>query len=351
MSDLPALSVLMPAYNAARYLASAVESVLAQDFHDFELIVVNDGSTDGTQQLLGQWSGDRRLRVVRNESNFGLIGTLHRGLRECGAPLIARMDSDDICEPSRFSRQVAFLRGHPDVDIVGGAIRFFGNIPQPRTFVFPLAHEDIRPAMLFYCPLAHPALMFRRELVDKGLIRFDDGFRHAEDYHLWSRLLLSTKAANLPEPVLDYRLHAAQVSSSRSNHQYEASLKVRRLMLREAGVDFNDADIALHESVILEQPLERADYVQALAGWFAKLEAGNSATGYWQPEALHRLLRSKFLEASSRTGADIRALSRAAVTGRYVDGADKASDPALRPARNWRTRAKALLWRLRATLS
>lgn len=348
---VPALSVVIPTYNAARYVREAVESVLTQDFTDFEVLLLDDGSTDATGEVLQEFAADPRVRLMRNDRNMGLIATLHRAYAECRAPLIARMDSDDICEPTRFRRQVEYLREHPEVAIVGGAIRFFGNVPQPNIFRFPLTHEAIRPAMLFYCPLAHPALMFRRELVEEGLLRYDDAFRHAEDYHLWSRLLLKVRAANLGEHILDYRLHAQQVSSGSSDKQYAASLRVRRQMLLEAGIEPGDEDVALHESVILERPLSRADYLPALAGWFARVEAANGRSGYWDPAELQRLLRSKFQESARRVGADLRQLAAAHGTGRYVS-VNEAGQPAAQGGEapgllaRLKRLVKALLWRV-----
>jgi len=346
--SVPAISVVLPTYNAARYVAEAVASVLAQDFSDFELLLIDDGSTDDTALVVSQFANDLRVRLLRNERNMGLITTLSRAYAECRAPLIARMDSDDICASDRFSRQVAYLDSHPAVGIVGGAIRFFGNVA-PNVFSFPTRHADIHPAMLFYCPLAHPALMFRRELLDQGLIRYDDAFRHAEDYHLWSRLLLKVKAANLPEVVLNYRLHAQQVSSDSSDKQYAASLRVRRQMLHECGITPTEDEVALHESVILERPLLRADYLSALAAWFQRLEAAARQSGYWDSNPLHLLLRTKFLEVAYRVGADLPQLSKAVGSNHYVlerelSFAMPASSTAL--ADRIKRRIKALLWQI-----
>jgi len=349
---VPAISVVVPTYNAARYVAEAVASVLAQDFSDFELLLIDDGSTDDTASVVSQFAADPRVRLLRNERNMGLIATLHRAYAECRGPLIARMDSDDICAPDRFSRQVAFLSAHPEVDIVGGAIRFFGNVA-PNVFTFPTSHADIHPAMLFFCPLAHPALMFRRELLDRGLIRYDDAFRHAEDYHLWSRLLRQVKAANLPQVVLDYRLHAQQVSSDSSDKQYAASLRVRRQMLQECGIEPSDDEVALHESVILERPPARSDYLAALAAWFQRLEAAARQSGYWDADALHQLLKNKFLETARRVGADLAQLAKTVGTSHYVSAQDlsfvaPAASPTL--AVRIKRRIKALMWRLRASV-
>src|SRR5690606_34276301 len=112
---IPSLSVVIPTYNAARYVEEAVSSVLAQSFTDFELLLIDDGSTDGTTQLLEQFVSDPRVRLLRNERNLGLIATLHRAYAECQAQIIARMDADDICAPDRFGQQIAFLRANPEI--------------------------------------------------------------------------------------------------------------------------------------------------------------------------------------------------------------------------------------------
>ncbi|KQN74820.1 glycosyltransferase family 2 protein [Devosia sp. Leaf64] len=317
----PAVSVVIPTFNAEKFLAEAVASVLGQSFGDFELLVVDDGSTDGTSEILKSFAHDARLRLLRNDRNMGLIATLHHAYAQCRAPLIARMDADDVCDAERLGRQVAYLQANPEVAIVGGGIRFFGNI-STKDFHFPTDHEAIRAAMLFYCPLAHPALTFRRELVDRGLMRYDDDFRHAEDYHLWSRLLLTVRAANLHDVVLNYRLHAQQVSSDSSDKQYAASLRVRRKMLEECGVLVDDEDIALHESVILERPIAIADYMPNLAAWFLRLEQANGRSGYWDAEALHSILRSKFLETAQRTGTNLFDLAVNSSTKHYLSAED-----------------------------
>lgn len=352
MSDetktVPTLSVVVPTYNAGRYLADAVASVLNQDFSDFELLLIDDGSTDNTSTIVRSFTTDPRVRLLRNQSNMGLIRTLHRAYSECRAPLIARMDSDDICAPTRFSEQVDFLRTNPDVSIVGGAIRFFGTTA-PQVFQFPSDHAAIRPAMLFYCPLAHPTLMFRRGLIDQGLFRYDDDFRHAEDYHLWSRLLLHVKAANLPNVILDYRLHAQQVSSDSSDKQYAASLRVRHQMLSECGITPTEEETALHESVILERPLAMADYLPKLADWFRRLEEVNQQSRYWDEEALHSLFRVKFMETARRTGSNLYNLANNPPTNHYLSSTDIATIP-IEPRSGiyayMKRRGKALLWQL-----
>lgn len=285
----------MPVYNADRHIAEAIQSLQHQTFRDFELVIVDDGSTDESRQII-EMSNDHRIRLLKNPQNVGVVGSLMRGMALCRGDLIARMDADDICELERLSKQVAFLQHHPDVDIVGGAIRVFGNIPAPYIQSFPEEHEDIRVAMLFFCPLPHPVLMFRRTLVDRNLLEYSDEFRHAEDYYLWSHLLEHAKSANLPDTLLNYRIHPDQVSSEHSVKQYQASLRVRKLMLTQAKVAWSESDMDLHESVLLEKFQDDWNYMNRIGLWFNKLESSNSLNSFWEPEALHRLLSRKFNE-------------------------------------------------------
>ncbi|MFL9879112.1 glycosyltransferase [Herbaspirillum rhizosphaerae] len=337
----PALSVVMPVYNGETHLVEALQSVLQQSFADFEILIIDDGSTDNSCALISQFS-DSRVQLIKNPSNVGLVPTLNIGLSLCKGKFIARMDQDDICEPTRFAEQIGFLSTHADVDIVGCAIRFFGAIKTPYVHVFPSEHKDIHVALLFYCSLAHPTLMFRRSLVDSGLFNYANDFRHAEDYHLWSRLLLRVRAANLPQHLLSYRLHQKQYSSTLSNGQYDVSLKVRKLMLSEAGVTPTQHDIDLHESVILERPLPGAEYLEEIAAWFGKIEDGNTVSAYWDTSALHQLLRGKFSEVVLRQGSNPAIVARGVNAARYFDPADIVQEK-----RSARAYLHALLRRLR----
>ena len=291
-TSIPEISVVMPVYNAKAYVAEAVQSVLRQTYRNLELVVIDDGSTDDSLGIVQQFD-DRRIAIAKNSQNIGLVATLTKGLALSRGNFIARMDADDISEPERLAKQLHFLRGHPKVDIVGGAIHFFGSIRRPYTHVFPTDHEDIRVAMLFYCPLAHPALMFRRSLVDRNLLSYSDDFRHAEDYHLWSQLLQSVRAANIRDLVLHYRLHTTQVSSEHVSPQYRVSKKVRELLLDRAGVDQTQADVDLHESIVREHFGSDAAYINRVALWFEKIELANQASRFWDRGALHRLFASR----------------------------------------------------------
>lgn len=206
----PRVSVVLPAFNAERYVAAAVDSILRQTLSDFELIAIDDGSTDETPAILREKAAaDARIRLV-SRPNRGLTRTLNEGVGLARAAYVAIMNADDIALPPRLERQAAFLDEHPQVAAVGTATRTFAEEGQPQVVtVMPADPEGLRSLLASTSPFAHPTVMFRRQaVVDAGLYR--PQLEPAEDYDLWLRLAERHDLANLGEPLLDYRLHAGQ---------------------------------------------------------------------------------------------------------------------------------------------
>lgn len=222
MSQAPTVSVLMPVYNAERYLAEAVESVLAQTFTDFELLVIDDGSTDGSLAILRRYEAqDPRVRLV-SRPNTGYVVALNEMLGMARGEFLARMDADDVCMPERFERQVHFLREHPDVVCLATVIDLIdlaGRLLHPVTGA--LTHEEMeQQALDGVVPLNHPTVMMRKaSVVEVG------GYRTwampAEDLDLWLRLARVGRLAKLPETHLRYRLHPSSVSERQQALQME----------------------------------------------------------------------------------------------------------------------------------
>jgi hypothetical protein len=211
---VPRVSVIMPVFNGGRFLAAAVESVLKQSFDDFELIAIDDGSTDQSAALLSEFSrSDDRIRLI-SQANAGIVVTLNRALESARGEYIARMDADDVAVPSRFARQVTFLDAHPDVAVVGSAIRLIDEEGRTiRDVDYPLAPAAVSTSLIEVgCALAHPAVMMRRSDV-AGAGGYRSACRHAEDYDLWLRISESRSLANLPDRLLLYRQHPAKASA------------------------------------------------------------------------------------------------------------------------------------------
>ncbi|BCX12975.1 MAG: fucosyltransferase [Thermosynechococcus sp.] len=219
----PLVSVLMPVFNAERYVAEAIESILRQSFQDFEFIIIDDGSTDGTLDILKRYAArDSRIRLVSRE-NRGLVATLNEGIGLARGQWIARMDADDVALPQRLALQVKHLEA-THADFCGGSVECFGG--WRTVWRYPATHEACEVHLLFAVPVAHPTVIGRREAFAQ--LRYQPEFPYAEDYDLWQRAWAAGyRFVNVPEIVLRYRIHAGQVSSRKKKEQKETSKAVR----------------------------------------------------------------------------------------------------------------------------
>jgi hypothetical protein len=247
----PAVTVLMPAYNAAPHLTEALESILRQTFSDFEFVVVDDGSTDDTPSIL-RACADPRLSVLANERNFGVIGSLNRGLEAATGEFVARMDADDVALPKRLERQVNFLRNSPQIGLCGTWFETFGGARS--AVVRPPTDPDDLAARLFYeSPLGHPTVMFRRKLFEEHELRYSRECLHAEDFDLWTKVARVTKLANIPEVHLRYRWHDKQVTNLSKARQRQSvrGILLRQLRLLRPGV--GEAECEMHVAIMTNQ--------------------------------------------------------------------------------------------------
>lgn len=240
----PAVSVLMPVYNSERFLREALESVIGQSLTSFELIVIDDGSTDGSASILKTYR-DHRIKVIRHSVNQGLSSALNRGLEVCVGEFIARMDADDVAMPNRLARQVGFLQEHPETGVTGSFCEVIdsGGL-RIGTMSLPVTDLAIRWSSLLASPFAHPSTMIRRDVLERHQLRFDPTLLVAADYDLWTRLLRYTRGANLDEPLLRYRIHN---ESQTTQHRKTQLANRDRIALRTIGEQFPRLRITLPE--------------------------------------------------------------------------------------------------------
>lgn len=221
----PVISVILPVYNGGKHLSEAIESILSQTFKEFELIVIDDGSTDQTLSILHDYQiKDTRISVISRE-NKGLIETLNEGVDFARGEWIARMDADDIALPHRFERQLEWLK-ETHADICSSWVQRFGSWDK-RVVRLRQTDAAIKMEMLFCSPFVHPAVIMRTNLARQ--LRYDKAWKHAEDYDLWERAAeTGCKMTNVPEVLLLYRVHDLQVSSVASVEQHKLTQKIRR---------------------------------------------------------------------------------------------------------------------------
>ena len=218
----------MPVYNAQDYLREAVDSILAQTDRDFELLAIDDGSTDTSREILASYD-DPRLRIESNEKNLGLIATLNRGLDLARGEFIARMDADDFSLPDRLEKQIALLNRHPDFDAVSARYEFMdpqGQVMRHKHYGIdrPLSSTLVCWSSQFDVPFCHGAAVFRKSFFDR-VGRYDPEFSHAEDYELFLRAQPESQLANHPDVLYRVRRHKENVSSQNRDEQIEATLK------------------------------------------------------------------------------------------------------------------------------
>lgn len=241
----PIVSVIMPVFNAARWLRAALESVSAQSFTEHEIIAVNDGSTDGTLAILQRHAvAEPRLRII-SRPNTGIVGALNDGLACARGPFLARMDGDDEAAPARFLRQLERFRDEPHLVALGSAVTFMdaaGHSVQacPR----PRRHEEIEHALLSGDggAMIHPATMFRSAALS-SVGGYRRSAQYLEDLDLYLRLARVGSLANLAEPLLRYRVHPASINFTRNAGRHAVKLAVLREAHAARGLPFNPAAI------------------------------------------------------------------------------------------------------------
>lgn len=220
----------MPVYNAEAYLQEAIESILNQTLTDFEIIIVDDASTDSSYRIIEEFSKmDNRIVMLKNEKNLGIAQTRTKGTKYAKGKYIAAADADDISIPSRFEKQYNYLEKHSDCGVVGGFIQLFdsdtGKIIGVRNY-----YEDdtnLRKRLFLYCPIAQPVCMIRKEVFE-NIGYYDPKYPPAEDLDLWFRIGTRYKFANIQEILLKYRVHKQSATISTIEKMEAMTLEIRK---------------------------------------------------------------------------------------------------------------------------
>ncbi len=211
MNEKPLISVIMPVYNEEKYLSHAITSILNQSFKNFEFIIINDGSTDNSLNILNSFTDDRILII--NQENKGISISLNNGMNLSRGEFIARMDADDISRFDRLEIQYEFLKNNPEIGIVGSAVNVIdskGKRWGKQTFI--QSDVGVRWLCLTQSPFVHPSVMIRKECLEQNKLEYSD-LRYVEDYDLWIRLLSFTKGFVIGQTLLDYRVHKSNITN------------------------------------------------------------------------------------------------------------------------------------------
>lgn len=242
--NAPTISVVLPAFNCEKYIAKAIDSVLQQTFTDFEFIIINDGSTDHTEEMINSYS-DTRISYQTNNTNKGLVFTLNRGVDLARGKYIARMDGDDICFPERFKEQLNYLQENSNVDILATVVTLIDENDQPSGIWDSdkknISEEDIRKQLPKNNCIAHPTVMGKTEIFKK--YKYNSKQSQSEDYDLWLRMMNDGVIIHkLAEPLLLHRILAG--SFTRANKQ-NVFWKIAETQLRFSWQQFRKGKLSL----------------------------------------------------------------------------------------------------------
>ncbi len=293
------VSVLMPVYNAEKHLREAMDSILQQSHQNLEFVIVNDGSTDGSEAIILSYK-DPRIRLLVNPENKGLIYSLNHGIAACKGTYIARMDADDTCMPERLAEQVAFMEQHPEVGVCGCDYTQFSDSGE-QSFRALSVHDEILSQMIFNSSVVHPSLMLRRSVLQDFDPVFNPGYHHSEDYELWSRLILHTQFSAVHRLLFRYRIHAAQVTQKHSGQQQLSASRVRKELLGKLGFSYTEQEVELLSQMAAHRLFDTKEQLNLLEQFLEKLIIQNDQSKRIAPEIFKEVLSYKWYTACGYT--------------------------------------------------
>jgi hypothetical protein len=241
---MPAVSVLLPVYNCQEYVATAIESLLNQTFSDFEAIIIDDGSSDASAEVISSYH-DPRIKFIR-QANLGLASTLNKAIGLACAPLLARQDQDDISMPDRLEKQVAYMQAHPECGLLGSWAQIMEiNKLSSRFHRHPTSDWELRYGLLFNNPFVHSSVMLRKSVVTElGGYTTDPERQPPEDYELWSRIARVSAVANIPDVLLIYREIPGSMSRTGVSPFQRRLVRISaENIAHSAGVEPNDSSV------------------------------------------------------------------------------------------------------------
>ncbi len=299
----PKISVLMPAYNGARYLRASVKSILTQTFRDIEFLIILDPSSDKSEQIIDSFQ-DSRLHVVKNDHRLGLIQSLNFGLQMSRGEYVARMDADDISAHDRLAKQVSYMENHRDIGVCGtDAIllqssqkkSFRGILRDLTSLLFKKmqfcdTHSMIQSSMISTNPMIHPSVMIRKEVLITSKAYYSPQWKFAEDYELWTRLINYTKFANLRDRLLYYRMHTQNVSTIMEDPQRQNALKIMRILIEKLQIIPSEKEMTLHYEIAFSKIQHMKEWVLQVERWLLKLYQANDRTKIMPKKEFQKVL-------------------------------------------------------------
>jgi len=303
VSVSPRVTVLIPVYDREKYVAAAIESILAQSFTDFELLLIDDGSADGSVEIMRGYMTDPRVRLECNAQNLGIPKTRNRGIDLARGEYIAMLDSDDWAYPTRLEKQVAFLDRHSDVAVVGAWATRMNEKGRPsnrdrRRFVSP---GELQSRLLFRACFAQTSIMARTAVLRE--YRYREQYAVCEDYDLFVRIASKHKLIRLPETLVRRRRHAGNSGCGNAELMKAKNQEIESAQLTELGVTFTEADLERHFILTRMAKLQFTpdrEYLEWADAWLQKLQEINHRVLRYPPQSFARLVGQLWVTACWR---------------------------------------------------
>ncbi len=296
----PLVSVVMPVYNGEKYLREAIDSILNQTFKDFELLLINDASTDNSEKIINSYN-DSRIIYIKNEQNLGLIKTLNKGLDLAKGEFIARMDQDDISHSERFEKQLIIFKKNPEIGVCGTWFTLFRENHKDKIIEHPEYNDSIKIGLLTSCFIGHPTVMMRKKAIEN--YRYDVNYQAAEDFELWTRLIRVTQFYNIQESLLKYRFHSSNISVLENSVQVVNTKIITGNQLKYIDIANSDENIELCNILLVASSKFRFtdDEFRKLVSFANQLEYQNLQKKVYNEKKFHEIINRRLIEIFNKT--------------------------------------------------
>jgi len=297
------ISVLMSAFNAEKTIKETIGSVLSQSFRNFEFIIINDGSEDGTEKVISSFQDDR-IRLINNLGNLGIIDSVNNGLTQCKGKYICRLDADDICHKDRLKLQFRFMEKNPEYVACGTHYRKLinGKATFSSRHYFHVPDEKIRVLMLRNSPIGNPTSIIRRSVIVENNLKYEPEFEFCEDYAFWFRIMQYGKLHILNRPLLYYRRHRDQISTKYADIQSANANIIRETLVRELVPNISEAELETHLALMADLNSKDNVTCEMVKLWVSKLCRFNTDKKVYDIKEFNKMVahrRDKFIESNS----------------------------------------------------
>jgi glycosyltransferase involved in cell wall biosynthesis len=284
-------SVVMAAYNAENTIETAINSILNQTWENFEFIIINDGSTDKTQEIIESYK-DSRIKLINNINNEFLPACLNKGISASTGKYILRMDADDISLPDRMDKQVAYMEKYPNIGIAGSWFKIFGN--KNSTAQYVENSDEIKIKLLYECHLLHPAIIIRKEIIDTYNLFYDETFRKNQDYELFIRAADYTDFGNVQEILFEY-CQTDQNEKRNTLNQVNNILNLQKDLFSKLGYSINDEQLSLFKELNYQNYLSISDKSIEIHSLLEKLLEANKVSQFFNQLKFDEYIKNLWL--------------------------------------------------------